>query len=403
MKSRVPGAAPLACLAMLLTLTGCTGVPVAATKQGPFPSPASAAPSRPADRPSAASHLRPAQWTDLPGWEEDDLVEAWPAWLQSCSALGKNPVWREVCERSLTVDGRDRGAVRAFFQRNFQPHEVTSGDATPWGLVTGYFEPIIRGDRIRTDRARYPIYGLPFDLISVELADINPELKFMRLRGRLVGNRLVPYYTREEIVTGSSGFRGEPIAWAEDPVDLFYLHVQGSGRIELPDGRQMRIGYAGQNGHPFRSVARVLIDRGELTTSDASLQSIKRWVQRNPDKLDELLNLNPSYVFFRELPADNSGPLGTLGVPLTDRRSAAVDPGFIPLGAPVFLSTTRPLSNQPLNRLMLAQDTGGAIRGSVRVDFFWGVGDEAGAQAGKMKQVGRKWLLLPLEPAPRVQ
>lgn len=400
MKSRVPGAAPLACLAMLLTLTGCTGVPVAATKHGPFPSPASAAPSRPADRPSAASHLRPAQWTDLPGWQEDDLVEAWPAWLQSCTALKKDPAWRQVCERSLAVDGRDRAAVRDYFQRYFQPHEVGNGDATPWGLVTGYYEPIIRGDRTRTERARFPIYGLPDDLISVELSDTNPELKFLRLRGRLVGNRLVPYYTREEITAGTGGFCGVPIAWAEDPVDLFYLHIQGSGRVELPDGSQIRIGYAGQNGHPFRSVARILIERGDLDPGNASMQAVRQWVQRNPDRMDELLNLNPSYVFFREMPDAVGGPLGTLGVPLTDRRSAAVDPGFIPLGAPLFLSTTRPLSDQPLNRLMLAQDTGGAIRGAVRVDFFWGLGDEAGAQAGKMKQPGRKWLLLPLVPAP---
>lgn len=400
----------LVCLGLSIALAGCAGPLQGTGRPGAAVAPATRTEASPvgvaappplvsSGRTDNQSNLRPVDWIDLPDWGDDDLTEAWPAWLQSCKVLGRDPAWREVCERSLSVDGRDRNAVRDFFQRNFQPHEVANGDATPWGLVTGYFEPIIRGDRIRTERARYPIYGLPSDLIAVELADVYPELKSMRLRGRLVGNRLVPYYTREQIVNGADGFRGEAIAWAEDPVDLFNLQIQGSGRIQLPDGKQLRIGYAGQNGHPFRSVARILIERGELRASDASMQAIKRWGERNPDKLSELLNMNPSYVFFRVLPDELPGPLGTLGVPLTEGRSAAVDPRFIPLGAPVFLATTYPLSDRPLNRLMMAHDTGGAIKGPVRVDFFWGVGEEAGAQAGRMKQSGRKWLLLPRESA----
>lgn len=382
-----------------------TAAPRKLSSSAPVPHPGApdlTNPALPGERPAVAPHLRPAEWAQLPGWDEDNLVEAWPAWLQSCKAMEKEPAWQQVCKRSLSVDGQDVNAVRDFFQRHFQPHEVINPDNTPWGMVTGYYEPVIRGDRVRTERARYPVFGLPDDLVAVELGTVYPELKFERLRGRLVGNRLVPYFTREEIVTGGSGFRGIPLAWVEDPVDLFYLHVQGSGRIELPGGKQIRIGYAGQNGHPFRSVARILIERGELNASDASMQSVKRWGQRNPDRLDELLNRNPSYVFFRELPDDFPGPLGTLGVPLTEQRSAAVDPGFIPRGAPLFLSTTWPLSDKPLNRLMLAQDTGGAIRGAVRVDFFWGLGDEAGAQAGKMKQRGRKWVLLPRDYFPEI-
>jgi membrane-bound lytic murein transglycosylase A len=344
--------------------------------------------------------LRPAQWAHLPGWDEDNLVEAWPAWLQSCKVIGKASAWQQVCGQSLLIDGTNLDAIRDFFQQNFQPHEVVNQDNTPWGLVTGYHEQVIRGDRTRTERARYPIYGLPADLISVELATIHPEMKFKRLRGRLVGDKLLPYFTREQIVSSEDGFRGNAIAWGEDPVELFYLQIEGSGRVLLPDGKQIRIGYAGQNGHPFRSVARILIDRGEMNASGASMRGIKKWGQRNPDKLIDLLNKNPSYVFFRELPDELPGPLGSLGVPLTDERSAAVDPGFIPMGAPVFLSTTRPLSNQPLKRLMLAQDTGEAIQGAVRVDIFWGLGDEAGEKAGKMKQIGRKWVLLPREFSP---
>jgi membrane-bound lytic murein transglycosylase A len=362
--------------------------------------PPPAASTRSAGRPAAAPHLRPAEWAQLPGWDDDNLVEAWPAWLQSCKAIGREPAWQQVCGLSERVDGHDRDAIRDFFQRNFQPHEVVNPDNSPWGLVTGYYAPVIRGDRTRTERARYPIYGLPADLISVELSAVYPELKFKRLRGRLVGNRLVPYFTREEIVNGTGGFRGTAIAWAEDPVELYYLQIEGSGRVEFPDGKQLRIGYAGQNGHPFRSVAGILMERGELGVSEASLQGIKRWGERNPDKLAYLLNLNPSYVFFRELPDDLPAPVGSLSVPLTSERSAAVDPCFIPLGSPLFLSTTRPLSNEPLNRLLLAQDTGGAIKGAVRVDFFWGCGEEAGKQAVKMKQTGRKWVLLPRDYFP---
>jgi membrane-bound lytic murein transglycosylase A len=395
---------PVAYLGFLLTLAGCAGVPVPVAPPAaapPQPAPPSAAPSKAPDRPATTPHLRPAGWADLPGWKEDDLVEAWPAWRQSCKAMEKDPAWRRVCELSRSVDSRDRNAIRDFFQRHFQPHEVMDKDGAPWGLVTGYYEPSLRGDRTRTERARYPIYGLPDDLVSVDLSNFHPELKFRWLRGRLVGNRLVPYYTREEIVKGIQGFRATPIAWAEDPVELFYLHIEGSGRIELPDGTRIRVGYAGQNGHPFRSVAKILIEQGELKPSEASELGIKRWGQRNPDRLGRLLNLNPSYIFFRELPDDLTGPPGALGVPLTGGRSVAVDRDFIPLGAPLFLATTLPLSDRPLNRLMLAQDTGAAIRGPVRVDFFWGFGDEAGTRARGMKQTGRKWLLLPRESAPR--
>lgn len=343
----------------------------------------------------AATLFRPAEWEDLPGWSDDDLAEAWPAWRMSCKALVGKPGWEAVCQSSARVDGRDSDAVREFFHGYFRPYEVVNQDETVDGLVTGYYEPIIRGDRVRTDLARFPVYGVPEDLVTVDLASLYPELKHMRLRGRVVGNRLVPYFSRGEIADENSAFSGTPIAWAEDQVELFYLHIQGSGRVELPTGEQIRIGYAEQNGHPFRSVARILIQRGELAAHEASMTGVSRWGRKNPGKLAALLNENPSYIFFRRLPDSPSGPLGALGVPLTERRSIAVDPRFIPLGAPVFLSTACPMSDEPLNRLMMAQDTGGAIRGAVRVDFFWGLGDEAGAFASRTKHPGRKWVLLP--------
>jgi membrane-bound lytic murein transglycosylase A len=331
----------------------------------------------------------------MPNWKDDTLTETWPAFLQSCAGLKNQLAWQSVCNEAQGMNGANEAAVRGFFEQRFQPHEVFNTDNTLEGTVTGYYEPLIKGDRVRTRKARFPIYAAPDDLIVVDLASIYPELKSLRLRGRLQGNKVVPYSTRSEIENGNGSFKAKPIAWAEDPVELFFLQIQGSGRIELPGGTHMRIGYADQNGHPYKSIGKLLVERGELKLEEASMQGIKAWGEANPDKLTELLNSNPSYVFFRELPNGLSGPLGALGVPLTGGRSIAIDPKFIPLGAPVFLSTTWPNSPQPLNRLMMAQDTGGAIRGAVRADFYWGFGATAGEQAGRMKQQGRMWVLLP--------
>jgi membrane-bound lytic murein transglycosylase A len=262
-------------------------------------------------------------------------------------------------------------------------------------LITGYYEPLLRGSRKPSSRYRYPLYGIPDDLVVVDLAELYPELKSMRLRGRLEGRRLVPYPDRARIEATPPPLRGKEIAWVEDEIDLFFLHIQGSGRIQLDTGETMRVGYAEQNGHPYRSIGRILVQRGELSLEQASMQSIKAWARRHPQKTSELLNSNGSYVFFRELPGSEGGPPGSLGVPLTAGRSIAVDPRHVPLGAPVFIATTWPNTSRPLNRLMLAQDTGGAIRGPVRADFFWGHGEAAGREAGRMKQRLRMWVLLP--------
>ncbi|HOI17192.1 MAG TPA: MltA domain-containing protein [Geobacteraceae bacterium] len=377
-----------------------------ASPAGPAASPSPVAVASPAPTPVgtavSSAILRPARWDDLPGWRDDDLTEAWPAWLRSCAALGKKPGWEAVCEKSWRINGADSRAVMDFFTGSFVPYQVVNPDETTEGLVTGYYEPIIHGDLVRTERARYPVYGVPPDLVRVDLSSLYPELKHMRLRGRVVDNRLVPYFSRAEIDDADGAFSGQPIAWVEDPVDLLHLQIQGSGRVELPTGERIRIGYADQNGHPFRSVARTLVERGEFAAGEASVHRVRQWGKDNPEKLTAALNENPSYVFFRRLPDSPSGPLGALGVPLTERRSIAVDPRHIPLGAPVFLSTSWPLSDRPLNRLMMAQDTGGAIRGAVRVDYFWGLGDEAGSRALRMKQKGKKWVILPVGFTPEV-
>lgn len=237
-------------------------------------------------------------------------------------------------------------------------------------------------------------------MLTIDLSSVYPDFKNLRLRGRLEGNRVVPYWSRAELAQRQDKLPLPVLFWASDPIDLFFLQVQGSGRIELPDGSQARIGYADQNGHPYQSIGRWLISQGQLSADKASMEGIKQWARDNPSRLAEMLNSNPSYVFFRELPASNSGPIGALGVPVSEGRSIAIDPAHVPLGAPVFLATSWPLSERPLNRLVMAQDTGGAIKGPVRVDFFWGFGAKAGAEAGRMRQQGQVWVLLPRGSTP---
>ena len=366
------------------------------------PAPAEALASPPAtnantDAPDSASRtLTRAAWSELPGWRQDNHAEALPALFASCLVLTKQAAWHEVCEAAPSVNGRD--AARLFFESHFTPYRVTgvgSADGSTEGLITGYYEPTLRGSRKPSARNRYPVYGTPDDLLVLDLGALAPELKSTAPRVRIEGKRVVPYYNRAQIDSDEAPLRGKEIAWAEDAVDLFFLQVQGSGRIALDEGGVMRVGFAGHNGHPYRSIGRVLIERGELTVERASMQGIKAWAYANPNKLSELLNQNPRYVFFRELPGTAAAPPGALGVPLTPERSIAVDPRYVPLGAPVHIATTWPNTDRPLQRLMLAQDTGGAIRGAVRADFFWGAGENAAREAGRMQQSLRLWVLLP--------
>lgn len=309
---------------------------------------------------------------------------------------------RRMCDAARALPQEDEAAARSFLESNFEAWALAGSDGVADGLVTGYYEPVLAGSRTRSERFRHPVYGVPEDLVAVNLDSVVPELKGLRLRGRLEGNRLVPYWTRAEI-EARTGARAPVLGWVEDPVELFFLQIQGSGQIELESGGRLRLGYGDQNGHPYRSMGRYLAQRGELALDQASMQGIKAWAAANPRKLREALDANPSYVFFREMPntdGTQEGPVGTLGVPLTAEYSIAVDPRHVPLGAPVFLATTRPLSSQPLERLVAAQDTGGAIRGVVRADFYWGSGNEAGALAGRMRQQGRMWILWPRGDGP---
>jgi membrane-bound lytic murein transglycosylase A len=340
--------------------------------------------------------LTPASWLDLPQWGRESLRASLEAFARSCTVLEKQDPWKGVCAGAqMLLPSASERDIRSFFELNFEPHQVINGDDSISGMVTGYYEPLLRGSRMRSSRFRHPLYGVPQDLLVIDLTSLHPDFKHKRLRGRVEGNRVVPYLARGDIERDPAPLKGNELVWVDDPIEVFFLHIQGSGQVELENGERMRVGYADQNGHPFRSLGRLLIERGELRPERASMQGIKEWAKRNPRKVQEFLNANPSYVFFRELPRDLPGPLGALGVPLTPERSIAVDPRVVPLGVPVYLATTWPNTANPLNRLMVAQDTGGAINGGVRADFFWGFGDAAGSQAGKMRQAGSMWVLLP--------
>ena len=381
---------------MVLLLGACVTPPRPAKPPKPTPS-VPAQPAAKAETIVPADYLRAVSFDQLPGWVEDDLTQLWPAFLASCEVMIRRAGWQEVCTDAQQMSAIDGAGMRSFFESRFLPHQVSNPDGSVSGTVTGYYEPLLRGSRTRSGVFQTPLYRTPGDLLSIDLGSVYPELKNMRLRGRLSGNKVLPYYTRAELMQNGLA-PGAELVWVDNAIDAFFLQVQGSGRVALADSKEtIRVAYAEQNGHPYKSIGRYLIDRGELKLEQASMQGIKAWAAANPQRLQELLNANPSFVFFKEekIVDAGKGPRGALGVPLTAQRSIAIDPQFIALGAPVFVSTTRPNSDLPLRQLMMAQDTGGAIRNPVRADFFWGFGDEAGELAGKMKQAGQMWVLLP--------
>ena len=337
----------------------------------------------------------PVNWNQIEGWQRDSVQDAWSAFLNSCRAVGQRAEWMSVC-----ADAASAMSPRTFFESRFTAYRMVQTEGlhrvTDTGLITGYYEPVLRGARRPSATYPVPLYAPPDDLLTIELGDLYPELKGKRVRGRVQGRKVVPYFTRAELANQST-IKGKELIWVDNAVDAFFLEVQGSGRVQLSDGSVIRIAYADQNGQPYRSIGRYLVDLGEMTLDQASAQEIRRWIAVHPERKQEVLNVNPSVVFFREERIDDPriGPKGALGVPLTAGRSLAVDPLVVPLGAPVFVDTTEPNSDVPLQRLVVAQDTGGAIRGFNRGDLFWGTGNLAGESAGRMKQQGRMWLLWP--------
>lgn len=360
-----------------------------------------------------AGKFVPVTYGALPGWANDDMQSVWKAFINNCKGLMRpvaggltmparaTPrVWQPVCaaaqQQGLDAQA-DTASVRRFIEQHLQPWRVLDAAGKPArNTVTGYYEPLVQAARQRGGEYQWPLYEAPDDLLTIDLGDVYPELAGKRVRGKLQGNRVVPYDTRAEIAADAA--RQPPaIVWVNDPVEAFFLQIQGSGRAQLPDGTMIRLAYADHNGRPYASIGQWLVNQGELTLSQASMANIKAWATRNPHRVQEMLNANPAMVFFREEAITDAdlGPKGAYGIPLAARRAIAVDPTFVPLGSPVFLSTTMPGSNEPLRRLVFAQDTGAAIKGAARADFYWGFGDDAGALAGRMKQPGDMWVLWP--------
>jgi membrane-bound lytic murein transglycosylase A len=355
---------------------------------------------------SKALRLTPVRFADLPGWSEDRISDALPALQRSCArllrsdpgaAIGPNAVggtaadWREPCAR-LTADA-DEAAVRSWIEAWFTPVQISAG-AEPEGLFTGYYEVELEGARAPSPRYTVPLYRRPPDLLSANLGSFADDLAGRTIFGRVEGERFVPYAERAEIEAGALAGRGLELFWVADPIEAFLLHIQGSGRLRLAEGGSARVGFAAANGHPFYGIGRALIERGLLPKDQASMPEIRDWLRAHPEEGREMMQLNRRYIFFREI--EGEGPIGAEGVALTPGRSLAIDTALLPLGAPVWLDTHWPADPaRPLRRLMVAQDTGSAIKGAVRGDFYWGSGEAALAEAGRMKSAGRYWFLLP--------
>ncbi|HUP22972.1 MAG TPA: murein transglycosylase A [Thermoanaerobaculia bacterium] len=412
--------------------------------------------------------LAAARFEDLPGWHDDRHAEVLPALRRTCARFtflgssatvrpselgGKVADWLDFCQRATALE-RELAAggvpveehhtrVRELLEAELQPFQVRNRDREV-GLFTGYYEPLLRGSRRRGGDYQVPLYRRPADLVAVDLGEFREALRGQRIAGRLAGDRLVPYPDRTAIDDGALAGRRLELLWVDDAVDAFFLQIQGSGQVELEDGSRVRVGYDGQNGHPYFAIGRDLVERGALVLEEVSMQSIAAWLRANPRDAPAVTARNASYVFFRELQGE--GPIGSQSVALTPERSLAVDTSFLPLGAPVWLDTTHPLAevappdaaavspagagqgqdsspheisaqqtsaqqisaqeqaqNLPLfRRLLIAQDTGGAIRGPVRGDVFWGAGERAEAIAGRMRSEGRLWVLLPRALATRL-
>jgi membrane-bound lytic murein transglycosylase A len=360
------------------------GFEVPASDHAPTPAASAAPAAAPIVR--ARSRWIPVRWNDLPGWEGDRSAELWAAFQRGCDR--PQPGWARVCALAQTdapAPMTDE-ATRAWLQERLLPYRVESPEGESTGLITGYFEPLVEATRLPSKGFQIPLYAPPADLQTRR-----------------------PYWTRQQIDSAAAArpaLKGRQLAYVSDPLDALILQIQGSGRLRItePDGRRrlIRLAFAAHNDQPYKSVGRWLVEQGELKLEQASWPAIRSWAALHPERVKELLWSNPRFVFFREepLPDPALGPKGAQAVPLTPGRSIAVDPQSIPYGTIAWLDTTEPLSSTPLRRAVMAQDTGSAISGAVRADYFWGWGAEAEAQAGRMKQPLRIWVLWPKATPP---
>ncbi|HSZ75250.1 MAG TPA: murein transglycosylase A [Rhizomicrobium sp.] len=355
--------------------------------------------------PAGTLRLTRVGFSALPGWADSDARGSLAAFRRSCDAIlklahapmggvgyaGTSDDWRAVCKTASSVTD-----AHYFFEAWFTPFSLEAGGDSS-GLFTGYYEPEIHGSKTRHDNYTIAVFGRPSDLVSVDLGLFRDVLKGERIAGRVEGNKLVPYATRTEI--DKNGVPNAPILfYANDPIDVFFLQIQGSGHVMFDDGTQARVVYAGGNGRPYTAIGRVLIARGALTKENLSMQTVRDWLVRNPQDAQSVMEQNQSFVFFALEPLGDAtlGSKGTEGVALTPEASLAIDPGIHAFGAPLFLASS------DLKRLVIAQDSGGAIRGAVRGDFYWGFGMQAADKASRMKSDGQFFVLLPKALADRI-
>jgi len=349
--------------------------------------------------------LTSVSFLDIEGWQNDNPQEALLAFQKSCSKflklapnkeIGLNTKaadWQKACQNIPDAKNSSTEDARKYFESYFTPFQVTSGDEET-GLFTGYYEASLRGSLIQNGIYQTPLRARPDDLVMVNLGEFVPDLKGQRIAGRVNNGQLKPYEDRTMIETGKlPKDMDKPLYWVDSAVDAFFLQVQGSGVVTLPDGQVVRVGYDGQNGHAYTAIGKELIARGALTKDSVSMQSIRDWLAANPTQAADVMRTNKSYVFFRKLETD--GPIGAEGVVLTPERSLAIDSAVWPYGAPMFIDAEHPMGDKQIQKLMVAQDTGGAIRGNIRGDFFWGYGEKAAVNAGPMKSKGYLWVLLP--------
>jgi membrane-bound lytic murein transglycosylase A len=335
----------------------------------------------------------------LPGWSADPISEVVPALMRSCKLLAQKPPgtvdgfaydWKPACAALESVPPQDDASARAFFEANFQPYAVHGPEGSE-GLFTGYYESGLHGAWKRSKRYHVPLYARPRDLVTVDLGDFDAKWKGQHIEGQVTKGKLKPYDDRAAIEKHSLKHRARVLLWVDDPVDAFFLAIQGSGRVQMSDGKTVRVGYEIANGRSYMAIGRVMAAAGEIPPP-VTMQKIRAWLSEHPESAQKEMNANPSYIFFHIL--KGNGPVGAEGVALTPARSMAVDPAFVPLGMPLWLDT-QDGRGAPLRRLMVTQDTGGAIKGPVRGDFFWGFGPEAEEQAGAMQSQGTYYLLLP--------
>lgn len=329
------------------------------------------------------THLVQSTFNSLPNWENEDYDDALANFINSCKSKKTKQMYEDLC-----LKAENTKLAKTFLQEEFLPYRINTEDGEEEGLLTGYYEPQLYGSLEKTQKYKYPIYTTPKDLIIVDLSSIYPDLKNYRLRGKIEGNKLVPYDTREQ--SSSKHIESDVICYTDSKIDLFFLEVQGSGRVVLENGETIFIAYDNQNGHKYKSIGKYLVNIGALSMEEVSLQTIRAWLKENPSRIDEVLNHNSSVVYFKQ---DKQPASGSLGVCLTASRSIAVDRRYIPLGSMLYLNAK--IANEDVSKIVLAQDTGGAIKGAIRADMFLGTGNDAMNTAGELKSPLELWILLP--------